>query len=185
MKKYLLVLFTVMFFALSACGGNNENAELTEENQVQDDEETAENEKTVEEKEVVDDEQEVIEEESNDEIELSEQLMFGEFTIDFKKLLIDDNIAKIEFNWINQAGRGTKQLMNLTLMTVKQNDEDLNEINDAWTDFQSDVFKENAEGGELIVNLEYELIDDSPLTIKFQPLNELNEEPQEITIELN
>lgn len=177
MRK-LLFLLLASLLVLGACGieevpENEETEVVNEENAEEATEEETENEEVEEEPE------------ENGEIKLNDRLTFAEFTIDFKSLKIEDDIAELDFTWINQAGEGTKQLMNLTLMSVEQNGEELEEINEAWTDFQSDVFRENAEGGEGIVKLEYKLIDDSPITIRFQPLNEFDEEAQEITIELN
>ena len=96
-------------------------------------------------------------------------------------------LADIRLSWTNRIyDYDTSTLFIATLFEVKQGGETLTEINDAWNPENknsSDVFFPNAAGGTTLVDLTYELKDEStPIEIDFTPTTE--EEGTE-TIKIN
>ncbi|GAE27015.1 hypothetical protein JCM9140_3126 [Halalkalibacter wakoensis JCM 9140] len=126
-------------------------------------------------------------------IELDEQLLFGEFTVNMNQVHVyeaEDNIfAEVSFNWLNQAADGKKMFMSITLLSVYQGENDLEETTGAWdveNRNRSDVYFPNAENGAHKVSLTYKLENkEDPLELVFTPLNEFDEERQEITINID
>ena len=134
------------------------------------------------------------EEKLNKKIDVSENLEFDQFDIEFKnakayekdgKLLLD-----LKFDWRNKGLPDGSTLFVATLFEVIQNDKELEEINDHWNpegdrSLQNDVFLNNAAGGLSPVKLTYELADtENDVELIFTPTTE-TEDSQVITIELN
>lgn len=134
------------------------------------------------------------EEKLNKKIDVSENLEFEQFDIEFKnakayekdgKLLLD-----LKFDWRNKGLPDGSTLFVATLFEVMQNDKELEEINDHWNpegdrSLQNDVFTNNAAGGLSPVKLTYELDNKKDkVELIFTPTTEA-EESQVITIELN
>lgn len=127
------------------------------------------------------------------EIEINEELLFGEFGVSMNDIRIYEEegktFADISFDWLNQAGDGEKMFMSISLLTIYQGEDHLEETTGAWdveNRNSSDVYFPNAQNGEWTIDLTYELNDkDEPLRIVFTPLNEFNEDKQELTIDIN
>lgn len=130
---------------------------------------------------------------SNKAIEVNDELTFGEFTLKMNEVSVYEKdgkiLADISFDWLNQAGDGEKMFMSVSLLDVMQGENILEETTGAWDVMNknsSDVYFPNAENGVKTVELTYELANkEDPLTIVFQPLNELVEEDgQEIILDI-
>lgn len=188
MKRILLTVGLVLL--LVACGSDETTTEeqprdQAEETNVVEVDETEEPEEVVEEQPT-----EGPEEESTGEIEVTDELAFGEFTVKMNGVNVYEedgkHYADISFSWLNQAGDGDKTFMAVAALDVEQGDELLEETTGAWDVMNknsSDIYFPNAQNGEKEIELTYELVNDEDLTITFVPLNE-HDESQELTIEL-
>ena len=127
-------------------------------------------------------------EETTNIINLDNELTFGEFTINFEELEIEDDKAILTFRWLNQAGDGKKYFFALAGLDVTQGDNNLDEVSgayDAKNKNTSDMYFPNAENGEVKATLEYGLVDtETPIEITVVPYNE-HDESQSITIDIN
>lgn len=132
----------------------------------------------------------VKEEKFDKEIKIDDELQFQEFNIKMKPAKVyekDGNYyADISFRWLNHTG-GEAKLFRATSLDVKQSDELLEEVDDAWQDTNSDVHFPNANNGERGIELTYELVNkEDPVEITFVPANfELEEDSQTITIDID
>lgn len=124
-------------------------------------------------------------------LDVNEEFNFKLFDviIDKVKVYEKDNkfYADIKIKWTNrdyQYGE-EKSFFVSTLFDVKQEDENLIEVNDAFNPEnknKSDVFFPNAAGGQWFIDLTYELIDETiPIDVIITPTTE-TEESETITI---
>ena len=121
----------------------------------------------------------------NVKVDVDKELNFKKFDVEVKKVKVyeKDNalLADINLDWRNRAyDYGDKMTFFVaTLLDVKQDDENLEEIKDAWNPENknsSDVFFPNAAGGLTSVKLTYELVDETtPIEIIFTPTTETEE----------
>ena len=125
--------------------------------------------------------------------EINDELVFSEFKINMKsvKFYEEDgkDLAEVKYTWTNQSGDGKKYFFALTTHNALQGDEVLTETTGA-ADIENkktnSYHEHNGEGGTVNIRLVYELVDkETPLTLRFKPLNEFDEDKQEITIEIN
>ena len=125
--------------------------------------------------------------------EINDELVFSEFKINMKsvKFYEEDgkDLAEVKYTWTNQSGDGKKYFFALTTHNALQGDEVLTETTGA-SDIENkktnSYHEHNGEGGTVNIRLVYELVDkETPLTLRFKPLNEFDENKQEITIEIN
>lgn len=125
--------------------------------------------------------------------EINDELVFSEFKINMKsvKFYEEDSkdLAEVKYTWTNQSGDGKKYFFALTTHNALQGDEVLTETTGA-ADIESkktnSYHEHNGEGGTVNIRLVYELVDkETPLTLRFKPLNEFDENAQEITVEIN
>ena len=126
--------------------------------------------------------------ESSDKIDVDSEMVFGELTINFDNVVVEDEKATLTYDWINQAGDGKKEFIALAAIDVKQGDTILEEVSgafDADNKNKSDVFFPNAENGEDKVVLEYALVDnETPIEVTITPLNDFGEESQSISVNI-
>ncbi|MEK3887465.1 DUF5067 domain-containing protein [Bacillus sp. FSL K6-3431] len=210
-KRWWIVLIAVMtvFYFIGAAMENaeKEKAEIAEQQRIEKKEEKAKQKAEEKEQKKADEEiakkeaEQVKKEKAAQEakkngeiIKVEDELSFGEFTVNMKQIRVyeenDKEFAEIRFDWLNQAGDGKKMFMSMSLLSVLQGDSVLEETSGAWdvkNKSSSRVYFPNAENGEISVTLTYELADkESPLIIKFKPLNKLiDEDSQEITVDIN
>lgn len=178
LKKILIILSLI--FIIAACSNNDElneenaNAENNVENQ-----DNVNNELENESENVPDEEEsendEVVKE--DDTLEINNETAFAEFTFTTESAEFfaedDKDFVEIDFSWINQAGDGKKQLMNLAILSVKQNDEELTDLDDSWdimNNNKSPIYFPNAENGEYKFSLTYEIDKDKPVEILIMDL---------------
>lgn len=180
------VLFILLFgLLLAGC-----NATAKEEKYDRSQEEKPDTEEKSELTEEVDsDSEEKAEKEDTEPVfELDDELTFGEFTINFEQLEIEDDKAILTYRWLNQAGDGDKFFFALAGIDVEQEGSLLEEVSgayDANNKNTSDMYFPNAENGETKVTLEYELVDtNTPIKITIVPYNEFDES-QSITVDIN
>lgn len=115
-------------------------------------------------------------------------LVFSEFTVEmnYVELYTEDGTEYVDvsFTWLNQAGDGAKKFMSQSLVSLYQNHTGLVETTGAWdieNSNSSSLYYENAENGEVNIFLTYELENsEDNLRILFTPINELDEEAQQI-----
>lgn len=184
------VLFILLLGLLVGCtqykdGKPVEDDEKKQES-VEEDSETAQ--ADVDEEEVVEDDSEPVKEGKDPVIELDIEMVFGEFTMSFEQLEIEDDKAILTYRWLNQAGDGEKFFFELAGIDVKQDENLLDEVSgayDADNKNTSDMYFPNAENGETKVTLEYEIADsETPIEITVVPYNEFDDS-QTIEIDIN
>lgn len=170
MKRLLFIMFLLLFvLALAGCVRykdgepvDNDTKEEPKEETVQEDkEENAGRKKETSKKD-----------DKGSATEVNEEFAFPEFTffIDEAKLYNKDSkdYANIKFRWVNQAGDGKKQLMNLATLSVKQSDEELTDVDNSWdvsNNHKSPIYFPNAQNGEYKFDLTYEIDIDKPIDI--------------------
>lgn len=125
-------------------------------------------------------------------IKLDDEFKFEQYDVKFKQVKVyekkDKLLADITFDWTNKIYDYDKtSFFIVSLLGVKQNDEELEEINDAWNPenkLESDVLFQNAAGGTTQVKLTYELVDDKT-TLKLIITPTIDEDnPVELNIEI-
>lgn len=170
MKKFFTAT-ALSILLLTACGeGETENQVIEQEQQ-----------------------EEVKEKPVNFKVDVNEEMDFNLFDVVVKSARVyekdDSLLADIKIEWTNkdyQYGE-EKTFFVSTQFNVKQGEQELEEINDAWNvenKNSSDVFFPNAAGGKWFVDLTYELTDvETPLNIEFTPTTE-TEETETITVNL-
>lgn len=132
--------------------------------------------------------EEVSKEVVNKTIDLNDELDFQNFRLTMNPVIIYEEdgalLADVSFKWLNQANGGEKTFMQVAAMDVKQGDDSLVEINNAWQEQSSDVYFPNAEQGEWEVELTYQLENaEDSLEIIFVPMTD--EGSNQLTIDLN
>src|SRR5690625_4151420 len=126
-------------------------------------------------------------------IELDDELLFAEFKINMKSVEFYEedgkDLVEVKYSWANQSGDGKKYFFALTTHDALQGDEVLMEITGAanMENKKTNSYHEhNGEGGTVNIRLVYELLNkETPVTLRFKPLNEFGEEAQEIIIDIN
>lgn len=125
-------------------------------------------------------------------IELDDELLFAELKINMKSVEFYEedgkDLVEVKYSWTNQAGDGKKYFFALTTHDALQGDEVLTEMTGAanMENKKTNSYHEhNREGGTVNIRLVYELVDkETPLILKFKPLNEYNEDAQEVIIDI-
>lgn len=179
----------IVLFLLTGCV-RNADVEQVDQKKIDSTEESA-----VTEEETVTEETVVLEETTTEEKTEAtniafdiDPLVFDEFTVEmnYVELYQKDGkeYADVSFTWLNQAGDGAKKFMSQSLVSLYQNHTDLDETTGAWdieNSNSSSLYYDNAENGELNIFLTYELENkEDNLRILFMPINELDEEAQQI-----
>lgn len=195
LKKIIGIM--IVLFLFTGCVRYSDGEPVNQE--PDDSEEVAESPEVEEEEPVEEPEEEV--EEAPEEVEGAEATMialdmdpltFSEFTVlmNHVELYQEDgtDYADVSFTWINQAGDGAKKFMAQSLVGADQGGKELEETSGAW-DIEnrnsSSLFFDNAENGEVNIDLTFELDNkEDPLRLWIQPLNQLNEESQEVKIDI-
>lgn len=185
-KKFWIYAFlTIGAMIVAGCGSDDSAQEVDSvDTEIQDEEveqDAEENNNAEEEKPVEID------------LELNQKLEFEQFDVTIKTVKVyekdDKLLADIKLDWTNKAqDYGPEMTFYVaTLFDVKQGENSLVEINDAWNPENkntSDVFFPNAVGGSWEINLTYELVDDStPIEIEFTPTTE-TEGTETVTIDI-
>lgn len=119
-------------------------------------------------------------------IDVNEEVAFLDFKATIEKVNIyeEDGTYYIDLpvKWLNLTEE-KKMLMQVTSMDVKQSDEILDEVNNAWLNNEGEVRNENASRGEWTADLTYELQNNKdPVQVTFVPLT--GEDSESITINI-
>lgn len=178
LSKKLMFASVLAIFLLTACGGQAADEMKSEAEDKPKQEEVEKEEKQIDVK-----------------IDVNEELSFEQFDVNLKKVRVyeEDNkiLADISLEWRNNAydyGSDEMTFFVATTFEVKQGDNELEEINDAWNpenkSSSNDVFFPNALGGLWGVELTYELTDKTtPIDIIFTPNTE-TEGSETITVDI-
>ena len=176
-----LILVVVILGPIFSSMEEDEEAEDGQSNEVEEkDENPIDNEEPQE---------EIEEEESLDKtIELEDEFMFANFTVFMDEAHIYEEDGKLymelSFDWLNNSFEDRTTFMRASGIDVHQGEDVLEETSDAYNDKQSDVYFPNAVGGQIGVNLTYELVDsENEVRIVFVPWDEYDD-TEELIIDI-
>lgn len=126
------------------------------------------------------DEENTSEEENQTVIEVDESVTSADYTAKVQRVKIDDDILTVVFDWENQSDWDPAHFPLLGYVEVKQNDGILEQVGD--TERQNKQIKQ---GRFDVYDLEYELIDDSDITIRIVSIAEYDGSEEEIIVKID
>src|SRR5690625_3443957 len=152
-------------------------------------EERAEEEKKEVQQEETNDDNKEQEEKLDKKIELEDEILFTNFTINMDDARVYEEDGKtyidVSFDWLNNSFEDKTTFMRAAGIDVHQGEELLEETSDAYNDKQSDVYFPNAVGGKIGVTLTYELVDtENDVRLVFVPRDEYDD-TEEVIININ
>ena len=175
----------VLIVVIAALSSDDEETKETASNNIENAEQTKDNEE--------DNEKKSENKPINIKLDVNEELNFKLFDVVVEKVKVYEKgnkiLADIKMKYTNRDYQygDTKTFFVSTLFDVKQNNVDLEEINNAWNvenKNRSDVFFPNAAGGTTGIKLTYELKDsETPIDLIFTPTTE-TEGTETVTINL-
>lgn len=168
-RWWFWVIVAVILIAIASPNSEKDNEAKPETEEVATDEETKN-----EEAENEDEEDEPII------IEVDEEVTSVDYTAKVQRVKISDDILTVVFDWENQSDWDPAHFPLLGYVEVKQNDELLEQVGDL--DRQNKQIKQ---GQFDVYDLEYELIDDSDVTIRIVSTNENDGSEGEIIVKIN
>ena len=122
-------------------------------------------------------EPEVVEEDQAKVIELNKVMTSADYTVEILRVIIEDDILTVVFEWENQSDWDPAHFELLGSITVEQDGEYLEEISG------DRKYKQIEHGMFDIYDLEYELINESDITIRITSAAEYDDSQDEFTIE--
>ena len=176
----------VLIVVIAALSSDDEETKETASNNIENAEQTKDNEE--------DNEKKSENKPINIKLDVNEELNFKLFDVVVEKVKVyekgNEILADIKIMYTNRDYQygDTKSFFVSTLFDVKQNNVDLEEINNAWDPLankkKSDIYFPNAAGGKTSVHLTYKLVDaETPLQLEFTPTTE-TEGTETVTINL-
>lgn len=167
MKKLaLLIMASIM---LAACSSDEEvkEPEVKEEAEVETEEKEEAKEEVKEEPKVV---------------EHDDEFKYDGFMVEGIETKVEDNTLHLTFRWLNNTGEKI-HFTYLGFVDVMQEEEVLEEVSGAYDPSnKSNILFSNADGGSHRVDLEYEMVNDKDIEIKFG--SNQTDKRDTITIEL-
>ena len=126
-----------------------------------------------------DDSTEDKQEEERKVIELNKEVTSADYTAEVLRITIEEEILTVVFEWENQSDWDPAHFELLGLVVAEQNDEPLKEIS------SDRKHKQIKRGAFDRYDLEYELLDDSDVTIRVVSTTEYDGSEEEIIIKLD
>lgn len=191
--KVAIACAVVFFISVSVVGATTPVSEESTQEAVVKEPSSDKEETTVENKEEVKKDKTVKKKKANGDIKIDKELSFDQFDVGVKEVKVYEKkgklLADIKLSWFNKIYDHDKtSFFIVSLLEVKQGEEELREINDAWNvdnKLRSDVFFPNAAGGRTNISLTYELKDrETPIVLLFTPTSD-EEVTEKINVEIN
>src|SRR5690625_3850449 len=169
-KWWFWVIVTLVVLLLAFIIGDEETPEQDNE-PVQAEEEEEEE---ADEPEVVEEDQE---ENQKKVIELNKEMTSADYTVEILRVIIEDDMLTVVFEWENQSDWNPAHFELLGSVTVEQDGEVLEELSG------DRKYKQIEHGMFDLYDLEYELINESDITIRITSAAEYDDSQDEFIIE--